>query len=397
MCLFFSRMSTIRATAPRKMYVRFPFLERSDVEFLVISNIPFARPQRSSWCQPSVRTNLSPLSSWHGLVNWKKVVGTDFEHSLSLCLQSFCKCLPACTVDIESQIFSQVHRCSKFLPGRSSDPLVLQGFWWKTYRKEEGTRQGSSGHLRFSGDDPGDVRSDVCARSTLLATSPWRRSSSRSWELWDLLKLWTALCNAQSQRFSQCLMGVFKSCIQWSYVLFLLKEKQLWKTCQHLHFPRPQKPQELQLLHLQLKVQHQRQQQAVGIGVVAVCISFHFIHQISMNYLWNWWIFSAVSIFHFCWVDRFLYEKLVDPTNSFSSLWVLDELIRIFIKSPTHFLFHAAIWAKRRKGEGQSVWKPSKISLWNMLQTSVDVALTFFCVVSWYGRLRQVMVGFYYY
>lgn len=39
----------------------------------------------------------------------QKVVGTDFDQSLSVCLHNVCKCLPVFTVDMKSQIFSQVY------------------------------------------------------------------------------------------------------------------------------------------------------------------------------------------------------------------------------------------------------------------------------------------------
>ena len=45
----------------------------------------------------------------------QKVVGTDFDQSLSVCLHNVCKCLPVFTVDMKSQIFCQLYGCSKFL------------------------------------------------------------------------------------------------------------------------------------------------------------------------------------------------------------------------------------------------------------------------------------------
>ncbi len=103
-------------------------------------------------------------------------------------------------------------------------------------------------------------------------------------ETWRLFEI--------TNRTVQCtepkVFAMFDGCIQIVYSMVLclvfIERKTVVEDLSafHLHFPRPQ---ELQLLHLQLKVQRQRQQQAVGIGAVAVCISFHFIHQISMNYL----------------------------------------------------------------------------------------------------------------
>lgn len=279
-----------------------------------------------------------------------------------------------------------MYGCSKFLPGRSSDPLVLQGFWWKTYRKEEGTSQGPSGHLRFFGwffgDDP---------ITFLKASSFWgRRFSQRlrdgaaaaaAGDFETLLKVRTALCT-EPKVFAKK-NGVLKSCIQWFYVLLFVERKTVVEDLSATF------SKAAEAAGAAPAAEGAAPAPAAGAwdgSSAAVCISFHFM------------------------VDRFLNQKLVDPTNSFLpfELWMswLDysgkrvaqfwdkkkwhhQITEPYPHSKQTLTAENGSWvdmyrrygdcfmqrAKRRKGQGQSVWKPSELSLTRSWMK--DVALTF--------------------
>ena len=145
--------------------------------------------------------------------------------------------------------------------------------------------------------------------------------------------------------------------------LFLLKN-----SCERLVgriFQGRQKQQELQELLLQLKEQRQRQQQALGMGAVLRVASVSIL-------------FTNLDM-----ADRFLNQKLVDPTNSLSSLWALDELMRIWkkgrsvlgqekndiIKSPTEWRL---LTKERRRAK--------------RLEAQLSLTRSF---ASWYGRWRH--------